>query len=271
MNESTLSLDNFIIAFGQFMKTGDTEALTAYCDSGANPDLFNIYRNGFYRACIDALASNYPAIVALLGDTYFRTLAKNYVNEWPPEVGTLAGYGENFAEFIEMTSVSHNLPYLADVARLDRAWLEVYFSFVSTPLDAESIAEMASEGAEIDLERLTLSRSSALLLLQYPVAEIWRKLKDFGHIQKVVELPKEREHILLWRYDSEVMLRTLQAKEYQFFSSFKDGLVIEQAIEQAYGDDSELEMNDLFSNLIAAGLLTADRISNQSHQQGLSS
>lgn len=265
MHEPPQSLDKFIVAFGQFMKTGDTEELSAYCDSEANPDLFNIYRNGFYRACIDALASNYPAIVTLLGDTYFRTMAKVYVIEWPPEVGTLAGYGENFAEFIEMTSLSHNLPYLADVARLDRAWLEVYFSFVSTPLSAENIAEMASSGVEIDLERLTLSRSSALLSLQYPVAEVWRKLKDFGHIQKVVELPKERENILLWRYDSEVMLRTLQAKEYQFFSSFKDGLILEQAIEQAYGTDAELEMNDLFSNLLAAGLLTADRISNQTH------
>ncbi len=267
MHESPQSLDNFIIAFGQFMKTGDTEALSAYCDNGTNPDLFNIYRNGFYRACIDALASNYPAIVALLGGTYFRTLAKNYVNQWPPEVGTLAGYGENFAEFIELSSVSHNLPYLADVARLDRAWLEVYFSFVSTPLIAERIAEMASEGVEIDLERLTLSKSSALLSLNYPVAEIWRKLKDFGHIQEVVELPRERENILLWRYDSEVLLRTLQPKEYQFFSSFKDGLIIEQAIELAYGDDAELEMNDLFLNLIAAGLLTADKISNQPHHR----
>lgn len=269
MAKSSPTLDNFIVAFGQFMKTGETDALSSYCDSGTNTDLFNIYRNGFYRACIDALASNYPAIVALLGEAYFRSIANAYVTQSPPEQGSLAGYGRSFPQYLQTSSVSRNLPYLADVAKLDRAWLDVYFSSVSIPLTPERIAEMAQSGNELNLDGITISKSTALLSLDYPVAEVWGKLKDFGRITDVIKLSKQPECVLVWRHNSEVLRRQLSRTEFDFFSALNEGQNLERAVESAYGDDKEFELDSFFLNLITAGLLIENHTPLPSHQMGL--
>lgn len=269
MATSSPALDNFIVAFGQFMKTGETDALYLHCERGTNTDIFNIYRNGFYRACIDALASNYPAVVALLGEAYFRSSAKVYVTQWPPEHGSLAGYGRSFPSYLETLSVELNLPCLADIARLDRAWLDVYFSCASIPLTPQRIAELAQGENELDLQCIALSKSTELLSLDYPVAQIWRKLKDFGRITDVIELSKQPECVLVWRHNSEMLLRQLSRTEFVFFSALKEGLSLERAVENAYGDDSEFELDSLFLNLITAGLFIENHTALQSHQMGL--
>lgn len=267
MPESPQALDSFVTAFAQFMESGDTGALSSYCDRGTNPDLFNIYRNGFYRACVDALASNYPATVALLGETYFRSIARTYVQQHPPQSGSLTGYSKNFPEYLGAIGTSLNLPYLENIADLDRAWFHVYFSRKFSPLTAERIAALAAQGMELDAERIALTNSRSLLSLTFPVAEIWRALKDVGSLQEPVELPEKPQSILLWRCDSEVMLRQLSDAEHTFFSCFGDGLPLDQAVEQAYSDDAELELENLLLNLITAGLLIETRPTLQAHQQ----
>ncbi|GJM11794.1 MAG: hypothetical protein DHS20C12_01970 [Pseudohongiella sp.] len=257
MSKSPPAFDNFTLAFGEYMKSGDADSLSSYCDSDANVDLFNIYRNGFYRACIDALVSNYPAIVALLGDSYFRAIARVYVTFGLPESGTLVGYGAGFPEFLEMSSISRNIAYLGDLARLDRAWLKVYFSAENTPLTPAGIAELENEG-EIELERIVPIASIARLFLNYPVTGIWRELKDSGSLEKTVELSRNSGHVLVWRRGSEVMLRELPTAESRFFADFLVDENLEQAVETAYGDSTEFDLNEFFLNLIDAGLLTSD-------------
>ena len=257
MSKSPPAFDNFTLAFGEYMKSGDADSLSSYCESDANVDLFNIYRNGSYRACIDALASNYPAVVALLGDSYFRALAKVYVTYGLPESGTLVGYGMGFPDFLDMASISRNIPHLGDLARLDRAWLDVYFSEENTSLTPAGITELEHEG-EIELERIVPIVSIALVPLNYPVTGIWRELKDSGSLEKPVELSRNGGHVLVWRRGSEVMLRELPTVESRFFAKFLVGKNLEQAVETAYGDSTEFDLNEFFLNLIDAGLLTSD-------------
>jgi hypothetical protein len=66
-----------------------------------------------------------------------------------------------------------------------------------------------------------------------------------------------------------MLLRQLSRTEVDFFATLKEGLSLERAVENAYGDDSEFELDSLFLNLITAGLLIENHSALQSHQMGL--
>ena len=51
---SSGDLDRYMDAFAQYLHTGNGAALAAYCDPQRLAALA-VYRNGYYRACSDAL------------------------------------------------------------------------------------------------------------------------------------------------------------------------------------------------------------------------
>src|SRR6187402_2697678 len=89
---------------------------------------FAIYRNTAMRACLDALEANVPAVVCLVGRDWFRAAAAIHVAQSPPCDARLFTYGDDFADFLAAFPPAAELPYLADVARLDRLALESLFA-----------------------------------------------------------------------------------------------------------------------------------------------
>ncbi|NII56131.1 DNA-binding domain-containing protein [Luteibacter sp. SG786] len=85
---------------------------------------FAVYRNTVMRACLDALEANFPAVACLVGRDWFRSAAAIHVASSPPRDARLAMYGESFADFLAGFEPAGSLPYLADVARLDRLYME---------------------------------------------------------------------------------------------------------------------------------------------------
>ena len=250
------AFDDFTVAFAEFMKSGQYEKLTDYCESGTNLEFFNVYRNGYYRSAIGTLVSNYPAVLALLGEDYFRFLAKQYVNEFPPSVGTLVGYGGEFASFLAAHNDRARLPYLSDIARLDRAWLNVYFAADTAPITADEVAALAGRVGGIDSQQLNLCAATAIVSLDYAVALIWQKLKESGYLSAVIKISKKPEYALIWRQNSTVLIRSLPSAEFAFLTGLNAGLNLGKAAEIAVVEDEDFNLAELFSKVITAGLLT---------------
>ncbi|MFD1745924.1 hypothetical protein ACFSE1_10675 [Rhizobium helianthi] len=53
--------------------------------------------------------------------------------------------GRNFADFIETYEYAQTMPWLADVARLERAWLDAYHAADANHLDPGALAAIAPE------------------------------------------------------------------------------------------------------------------------------
>jgi hypothetical protein len=68
-----------------------------------------------------ALASTFPTVRAIVGDESFAALARAYWHAHPPAWGDLAVAGDALPAFIERSGQLAEVPYLADVARLDAA------------------------------------------------------------------------------------------------------------------------------------------------------
>lgn len=121
-------LDEYTGAFARYLRTGTVGALSGYCAEGADLGRLRVYRNGFLRACIEALRANYPTVERLAGEERFPALARPFVEANPPGAASLVEYGEGFPRHVRDTRGVHGLDWLASFASLDRAWTEVYFA-----------------------------------------------------------------------------------------------------------------------------------------------
>ncbi len=87
---------------------------------------YNVYRNNVTVSLIDALAAIYPAVQRITGSEFFRTMARFHVRAVPPVSPLLFEYGRDFPDFIESYEYAKEMPWLGDVASMERAWLDAY-------------------------------------------------------------------------------------------------------------------------------------------------
>jgi putative DNA-binding protein len=144
------------------------EALYAQtpCEPG-----FAIYRRNLFANLGGALAATYPVVMRLVGEAFFREAARRYILAVPSRSGDLGGYGGGFADFLADYPHASELPYLADVARLEWACHESYHAADAGSLDFAALARVdAADQARI---RFSLHPAVRLVRSGYPVAAIW--------------------------------------------------------------------------------------------------
>src|SRR5262245_23956796 len=125
------ALAKFQDAFAQALSAagpGDMDHLPIEVGRLITQPGFAVYRNTVMKACIDALQANYPAVARLVGDEWFRAAAAVFARAHLPEHPTLLAYGGNFADFLARFPPAAALPYLPEVARLDRFWTESHIA-----------------------------------------------------------------------------------------------------------------------------------------------
>jgi len=108
-------LGTFQRAFGRALLDGSGGALAV-----------TIHRNTVMKGWLDALRANYPTIAQLVGDEWFDACALEYARAHPARSPVLALYGEEFPAFLATFAPAAELPYLPDVARIDRLWVEAH-------------------------------------------------------------------------------------------------------------------------------------------------
>ncbi len=101
---------------------------------------YNVYRNNVTVSLIDALAAAFPATQRITGVEFFRAMARFHVRETPPRSPLLFEYGHDFPDFIAHYDYAQPMPYLADTARIERAWLDAYHAADMPPLPAQKLA-----------------------------------------------------------------------------------------------------------------------------------
>jgi hypothetical protein len=106
---------------------------------------YNVYRNNVTVSLIDALAAVYPSVQRITGVDFFRAMARFHIRATPPTSPLLFEYGRDFPAFIERYEYARTMPWLADTARLERAWLDAYHAEDAAPLSAETLAAVAPE------------------------------------------------------------------------------------------------------------------------------
>jgi Putative DNA-binding domain len=234
-------------------------ALLADDPRSTSPDLarlvaqpgFAVYRNTVLRGCIDALQANFPAVARLVGDEWFRAAAAVYARREPPDAPTLLTYGQTFAAFLAQFEPAAELPYLADVARIDRLWSEAHVAADDDTLDPATLAQLAPE----DLRRHSLRPHATARWAwceEHPIYTLWsRNRESVGAFD--AEIDWCGEGVLLTRPHGAVEHQTLTREGAAFLSACADGLSIERAVAAVLETNPAADLAALINQFLQAG------------------
>jgi len=157
----------------------------------------DVYRNNYRGNLHDTLACAYPVIRRLVGDDFFRLLAKRFIEQHPSRSGNLHRYGSEMAEFLTHFENTRHLAYLPNMASLEWAYHRAYFADDTMPFD---LARLASAPPESYAEfRWQLHPSCTLLATDYPVAMIWQAHQDGAPADFQINLDRGGDDLLVYR------------------------------------------------------------------------
>lgn len=212
---------------------------------------FGVYRNNVYASLIDTLAARFPVTARLVGDDFFRAMARVHVESAPPNSAVLLRYGAGFADFIADFPPAGPVPYLADVARLEWAWHVAYHAADAAPLSLAALAEAAGDSANMSL---TLHPSLQIVRSSYPVVTIWQLAAREGE-DEPARLPAEGEDALVARPKLDVEVRRLPAGGAVFVLALKSGASLEQAAHKAMFAAPAFDLEANLAGLVMSGAI----------------
>lgn len=221
----------------------DIQALS--CQPG-----FAVYRNTVMKSCLDALRANYPAVVRLVGETWFLSAALHYVRQHPPRDARLLYYGDTMPTFLASLDSAAGLPYLRGVACLDRFWTEAHCAADKPTLNPADLAGLAPEMlAEIVLRPHCTARWA--WFREQPVHTIWRNNRYLSG--DCSEANWHGEGALLVRPQADVSDLALDAAACAFLDICGAGRPLKEAAVAAASAQANVDLAGLLSMLIRAG------------------
>ena len=227
---------------------GNTAALAPWL---AGPDAgLAVYRNTVARGAADVLAANFPAVERLVGEDWFRAAAVAFAGEHPPADPAMNGYGEGFPAWLETFPPARELPYLAPVARLDRAFAEARDA-------ADTPAVSAAEAALLKPDELFAARAephpaARLFWFDWSVASIWLAERGFERPARLA-WARRSEGLLITRPAMVVEARRIGRAAHAFLAACRRGRTLGAAASAALATEPRADLRAVFAGLIAAG------------------
>jgi len=179
---------------------------------------FAVYLNNVHHGLTQALADAYPVVRRLVGDDFFSAMARLYVAENLPRTRGLTHYGDRFPAFLYRFPPTRTLPYLADVARLERAALEVLHAAdapAATPDDLLALGESLAETP------LPLHPAVRLIASRHPALAI--HAANSGDTTGDEEIADRPQSVLIYRNGSAVRLIGIEPAELHLLRRLKAG------------------------------------------------
>ncbi|MEP9380169.1 DNA-binding domain-containing protein [Aquabacter sp. CN5-332] len=214
---------------------------------------YNVYRNNVTVSLIDALAAIYPAVQRITGVDFFRAMARFHVRETPPVSPLLFEYGRDFPAFIETYEHARTMPWLADTARIERAWLDAYHAADAEPLGASTLAVVPPDR----FAHVTFTPHPATRIVRSPFAAmtIFAANRGDGPIDTIdAGTP---EDALITRPAHEVTVHRLPPGGAAFLGALTSGRPLGEAAAAAMEEAPGFDLGAGIADMLAAGVFTA--------------
>lgn len=212
---------------------------------------FAIYRNNVHVSLVDALGERYPVAQRMVGEEFFRAMARGYVLKHKPDTPVLAYYGDRFPEFIEHYPPAMPLPFLGDLARLERDWSRAWAAADEPVLAYGDLAKFSA--TELAAARIRPHAAAHLIRSSWPVADLWQ-----AHQQAAPDLSSlqwRAQDVLVTRPEADIQLHLLDAGAAAVAQALIDGRAIDEAAAQAMDTD----MGAVLGLLINCGMIAEVR------------
>ena len=226
-----------------------------FSSNGADPaSRFAVYRNNVHSSLINALATAYPVTAQLVGDKFFRAMAGLFVQTNPPGNPLISEYGSAFADFIQGFEPAASVPYLADVARLERLRVRAYHAADARPLDPPTVVHALQNQESLGQLCLQLHPSLATLNSRYGVVAVWAAHQTEGAMAALN--PWHAQGALVLRQGLGVKVFAIDSGSVAFIDSLKRGAALETAVTHALEASTEFDLHQCLNLLISHNAIT---------------
>ena len=216
---------------------------------------FAIYRNNVIASLIDALADTFPVTRALVGDDFFRSMARVFVARYPPRTPVLAWYGDAFPAFVAGFRAAASLPYLADLARLEWAYVQAFHADDQPPLSVDTIAMLLAESADFSGLRLIFHPTVGVLNSSYAIFSLWAAHQSLPVDLSGLDLTRP-EAVLLVRPELEVEVIRLGSAAAELIGRLHSGHTLAASVQETIIEHPDLDLPNVLGLLIRARCLT---------------
>ncbi|MBI5891475.1 MAG: putative DNA-binding domain-containing protein [Nitrosomonadales bacterium] len=212
-----------------------------------------VYRNNYRGNLHDTLAGAYPVIRQLVGEEFFRLLAKRFIEQHPSRSGNLHRYGGEMAEFLAHFENTRHLAYLPDMARLEWAYHRAYFADDAARFDLTRLASVPPESyAGL---RWQLHPSCTLLATAFPVAAIWRAHQESAGADFNIDLDSGGDNLLVYRNGLSVNIIDIPAASLHWLEQLRQDIGMGAATESTLAAYPEFDLGTALQHWLANGVL----------------
>jgi hypothetical protein len=210
-----------------------------------------VYRNNVIIGLIDALAQRFPVVCRLVGQEFFRAMARVYVMAQPPSSPLMMLYGATFPDFIDTFAPAGALPYLSDVARLELACGRAYHAADAVPATSQIFTGLAAE--QLGRLRVRVHPSTSIVASAHPIVSIWHVNTDPDHAVPIA--PWAAEAALVARPFTDVEVRLLPPGAGAFMSCLSRHGAMAEAVEAGAAASADFDLVETLTLLIAANVV----------------
>lgn len=222
-------------------------------DGTADALRFAVYRNNVVHSLVNALQARFPVTARLVGEKFFRSMSRLFVARHPPQSPLLMHYGDALPRFIEGFAPARPVPYLADVARLERAWSQAFHAAEAAPIAVETLA--GHDAAQLERSKLRLHPSVRRLRSNHPVGTLWSAHQVPGEIATPADW--QAEDLLILRPHAEVIVHHLPPGALDFTAALASGTSLGEAAEAARRRCPRFDVGQHLLGLVGLGAVTA--------------
>jgi hypothetical protein len=244
-----LALRELQAAFANHIVDADRADLVAAVVGDAIPAAarLDVHRHHVFRSLGTALAATFPTVQALVGADFFGGLARTFIAQSLPTQPVLAEYGAGLPAFLAGYEAARDLPYLADIARLDWALNVAFHAPAGSRLRVADLSNIPAE--RLPVMSVALAAGAVVISSPYPLDLIWAASQP-GAAGGTVDLNSGAAHLLVLRRPDDSAFVSLTAGETAFVASLADGKTLEAAAGAAFQADAIFDLSTSFARLL---------------------
>ncbi len=210
---------------------------------------FSVYRNNVAAGLIGAIEARYPVSRQIAGEETFRAMARAFVGAHKPRSPVMIAYGGEFPEFVAGGAGAERP--LADVARLENAWVEAYHADDASVATLGELAALTPDC--LPGTRIVFHPAARLLRFATPAASLWAAAQEGG-----APAPSDEgtgEDALVTRPGCDVSVRVLPPLGYDFALLLREGATLALAAEAM--DSPSFDFGTHLVGLVEAGAVAS--------------
>ncbi len=212
-----------------------------------------IYANAYFFRLLDCLREEFPATLAVVGPDNFAALVRDYLLQYPPSEPSINHAGRYLAEYLRNHRLVRQWPFIAELARLERAILDVFHAADAPTLSVEG------------LRMITPQQWPELELRAHPAVKIvhgkWRVADLLSAVESGDEWSEpahESAVMIVWEQNAQVRYRDLEEAEARALGLVLEGATFAAICEAITTDLAQPDQTTLIGQMLGRWL--ADEI-----------